>query len=80
MGRESSRSRAEQTPAIMAAIDSNELTAVTVTDAEFADVIAFLHAITSSSLPAADIQDRVLSGLPLVDRHTQWAFAGRTAL
>ncbi len=61
---------AEQTPAIVAAIDSDELSAVTLTDEEVADLMAFLHALTSpsaASLPMVDIPDRVPSGLPLAD-------------
>lgn len=59
-----------QTSAIVEIIDAAEMEPIILTDAEFADLTDFLHALTSpslTSLPASDIPDRVPSGLPLAD-------------
>lgn len=60
----------EQAAAILGAVDNEGMEAVLISEAEFADLIAFMDALTSpslSSLPMTDIPDRVPSGLPLAD-------------
>lgn len=63
--------RREQTVDILAkAIDDGEVDAVALTDEEFADLLAFLHALTSPSLGTLGLRDipaEVPSGLPLAD-------------
>jgi len=60
----------EQAAAILSAVDNEGMEAVLISEAEFADLIAFMDALSSpslASLPMSDIPDRVPSGLPLAD-------------
>lgn len=62
--------RPEQMATIIAAADPNETAAVTLTDDEFADLMAFVDALTSPSvfeIPLHNIPERVPSGLPVAD-------------
>lgn len=62
--------RADQTTTILAAADADEIAPVTLTAAEFEDLMAFLESLTSpgiGSLGIHDIPDSVPSGLPLAD-------------
>ncbi len=62
--------RANQTATILAAADADEIAPVTLTQAEFDDLMAFLESLTSPSIGTLginDIPDSVPSGLPLAD-------------
>ena len=62
--------RANQTATILAAADPDEIAPVELTEAEIADLLAFLESLTSpgiGSLGIHDIPDSVPSGLPLAD-------------
>lgn len=62
--------RAEQTDAILAAADPNDLQAVSLSPAQVADIVAFLNSLSSpslSTLATRDVPARVPSGLPLAD-------------
>jgi cytochrome c peroxidase len=62
--------RAAHTADIIAAADPDDLTPVTLSDAEIADLVAFLEALTSpqvATLADVDVPDSVPSGLPLAD-------------
>lgn len=62
--------RADQTPAIIAAVDPADLQAVALSDGEVADLVAFLESLSSPTLNVLglrDVPERVPSGLPLAD-------------
>ena len=62
--------RADQTSTIIAGANPAETAAVELIDDEFADLIAFLNALTSPrlvTLAATDIPESVPSGLPVGD-------------
>lgn len=62
--------RGEQMGEIVAAAQPDDVKAVELTDAQVADIVAFLEALTSPSvgdMAIRDVPERVPSGLPLAD-------------
>ncbi|MHC5110754.1 MAG: cytochrome-c peroxidase, partial [Planctomycetota bacterium] len=61
---------ADQMPAIVASVDSDDVTAISLTDDEVSDLLAFLESLTSPTLvnlARQDTPESVPSGLPLAD-------------